>query len=208
MDERKKALAIQYMREIAGDFPVTDKFPMVLPDRDRMEVTLLGTYGAVVKGRGGKFRVDDNTVAKVEKVMKWMYESPKRGLLLCGTLGNGKTTMLRSLVHILGRAASYYEAQTIFNYYKQNQTPLHIPRNTVLLIDDLGAEPPVCNDYGEKNYPLTELLMERYKTNATTVIATNLTMTQIRDTYGERLQDRMFELCAMLRYDAPSYRKL
>lgn len=208
MDDRTKELAMKYMKNASERIPRSEKFPIKLPEsQEQMAALLLGSYGAVVKSRDMDLQVDDATVSKVEKVVKWMYESRKRGLLLCGTLGNGKTTMLRAMKNLLGSKVSYFEAQSIYDYFRQNQCLPDISQDSVLMIDDLGVEPPTYNDFGEVRYPLTELLMKRYKNNLTTIIATNKTFDQIGETYGDRLQDRMREMFAMITYLEPSYRK-
>ena len=208
MDEKAKEKALKYMANLVEKTPPPTKFAISLPEsREMTEGMLLGMYGAQVKYRDMDFILDDATVSKVEKVVRWMYDSRKRGLLLCGTLGNGKTTMLRSLKKLFGFNAVYYEAQSIYNHFKQSQTFPDISQNAVLLIDDLGVEPPTYNDFGEIRYPLAEFLMIRYKHNLPTVIATNCTFEQLGERYGDRLQDRMKEMYAMISYKEPSYRK-
>lgn len=208
MDDKTRELAMRYMQKASERNPRSGKFSKSLPEsQEQMAALLLGSYGAVVASRGMDLMLDDPTVAKVEKVVKWMYESRKRGLLLCGTLGNGKTTMLKALKNLIGANAVYLEAQAVYDYFKQYQNLPEIPQDCVLLIDDLGVEPSSYNVFGEKRYPLTELLMRRYKDNLTTVIATNKTFEQIGETYGDRLQDRMREMFALITYIEPSYRR-
>lgn len=208
MDEQTKELAKRIMKTAAEKNPSTGKFSVQLPESQQQATAmLLGYYGAAVESRGMEFLMDDVTLSKVERVMKWMYESRKRGLLLCGTLGNGKTTMLRAISRMFGMHSLLMEAQSVYDFFRQNQSLPVVAPKTLLLIDDLGAEPSSYNDFGEMRYPLTELLLQRYKTNSPTVIATNLTFDQIGQTYGDRLQDRMREMFAMISYLEPSYRK-
>ena len=101
---------------------------------------------------------------------------------------------------------SYFEAQGIYNHFKQTQEFPYIGQKDILLIDDLGVEPQSYNDFGEIRYPLAELLMLRYKQNRPTIIATNCTFEQIGEIYGDRLQDRMKEMYAVITYKEPSYR--
>lgn len=207
MDDKTKELARLYMNKASETIPHVDKFPVKLCDEHNMTARLLGLYGSMVQSRGVDFQMDDNTVAKVEKVVKWMYESKRHGLLLCGTLGNGKTTMLRTLKYLFGSRAVYMEAQQAYDFFRQNQVLPGVSPKDILLIDDLGVEPSSYNDFGEMRYPLTELLMSRYRMNSTTIIATNFTFEQIGQTYGDRIQDRMREMFAMISYTEPSYRK-
>ena len=207
MDEKTKELAQQYMSATSKMVLSYDTFPVRLTDESNMCARILGWYANIVQSRGGVFNFDDVAVTKVEKVVKWMLESPKRGLLLCGTLGNGKTTMLRALKFLFGSQAVYMEAQSAYDYFKQNQTLPPVSPKEVLLIDDLGVEPSAYNDFGQVRYPLAELLMARYRTNSTTIIATNCTFEQLGERYGDRVQDRMKEMFAMITYIEPSYRK-
>lgn len=207
MDEKTKDMARACMAKMTAKTPPQKRLPIDLPEsRDGVEAFLLGLYGAEVAYRDRVFEMDDATVSKVERVVKWMYDSRKRGLILCGTLGNGKTTMLRSLRKFFGANASYFEAQYVYNYYKLNQTLPYIPDRAVLLIDDLGVEPPSYNNFGETIFPLGELLMQRYNINRPTVIATNCTVEQLGEIYGDRLMDRIREMYAMISYTEPSYR--
>lgn len=206
MDEQTKELARQYMEKVSGSIVRNEKFPFMLPDERTMTAKLLGWYGTMVRSRDVEFLMDDSTVSKVDKVVKWMYESRKRGLLLCGTLGNGKTTMLRAVKYLFGTRAVYVESQAVYEYFKQNRSIPSISPRDILLIDDMGVEPAASNDFGDVRYPLTELLLSRYKSNSTTVIATNLTFDEIGEVYGERIQDRMREMFSLIKYVEPSYR--
>ena len=206
MNENIKEKAVAYMDNIQGDIFVPKRFPVNFGTEENALVRFLGCYGAIVRSRGMEFQMDDSTLSKVEKVVKWIFSSKKRGLLLCGTLGNGKTTMLRTFKTLLGSKAVYYEAQALYDFYKTNQTLPRIAMDEVLLIDDLGAEPSTYNEFGEKRYPLAELLLARYKQNATTVIATNCSLSQIGELYGDRVHDRIKEMFVMIRYVEPSYR--
>lgn len=208
MDDKTRDLALKYMQKASENRPRPDRFPVTLPEsQEQMVALLLGTYGSVVEDRNMDFSMDDATVSKVEKVVRWMYESRKMGLLLCGTLGNGKTTMLRTINRLFGTHAVFIEAQAVYDYYRQNQSLPSVPSNYILLVDDLGVEPATYNDFGVIRYPLAELLMQRYNNNSMTLIATNYTFEQLGETYGDRLQDRMREMYAMITYCEPSYRK-
>lgn len=208
MEDRTRELAMRYMDSESEKMSVSGKMPAALPpDPEKMAMLVLGKYGAIVRSRGMDMQVDDETVTKVDKVVKWMYGSRRRGLLLCGTLGNGKTTMLRALSSLFGLKAAYMEAQAVYDYYRKNQALPQIPRDCIVLLDDLGVEPVTYNDFGELRYPLAEFLMQRYSLNQTVVVATNLNFDEIGNRYGDRLQDRMREMFAVLCYVHPSYRR-
>ena len=208
MDEATKKRALSYMAKLTQETSIPSKFPASLTDsREEASSMLLALYGAEVAQRDMKFRPDEATLSKVERVVKWMYDSKKRGLILCGTLGNGKTTMLRAIKKFFRHNILYFEAQEIFSQVKQTQEYPYIDPKYILLIDDLGVEPQSYNDFGEIRHPLAELLILRYKQNSPTIIATNCTIEQIGERYGDRLQDRIREMYAIIIYKEPSYRR-
>ncbi len=187
--------------------PSPSKFPFTLPDRSVFLRDLLIAYGKVVSNRGGDFLLDDCTLSKAEKVTRWFYDSPKSGLILTGTFGNGKTTMLRALNTLTPTHSTLFVARNLYNYYSTNQKLPSLIDNGILLIDDIGEEPPTVNIFGDERRPIQELLMQRYTTNAFTIFSTNLVPDEILAHYGPRFFDRMKEQYAMICYTEPSYRK-
>lgn len=193
--------------QVRSDIKPVAKIPTVQNcSVDKLQSSLLALYRGVVESRGCVFLRDENSKSKAEKVARWMIESPKRGLLLMGTVGNGKSTMLKAIARYLGPRADSKSADEIFANYKDANSWYGIDDKHVLLIDDLGTEPECFNNYGEKHYPIAELLMKRYSSNAVTVIATNLTKSQILERYGDRVRERIDETFAVLTYREPSYR--
>ena len=190
----------------SGMIRKVERFPSPLPPKERLKERLLGWYSAIVEARGHSVIYDDNTLSKIDKVVKWMSESSRRGLLLCGTMGNGKTTMLVTLKRFFGDDAILYDAQTLYDLFGVKHCVPSLAANKVLIIDDLGTEPDTYNDFGQMRYPLAELLQQRYKDNATTIIATNLTYDRIGEVYGDRVKDRMHEMFAQIVYTEKSYR--
>lgn len=207
MDDRLKERALKNASEIVERDENPRKFNFVLPqDRGSVEEKLLTSYIAEVRRRDRDFLMDNATVSKVERVVKWMYDSRKRGLILSGSYGNGKTTMLLALKKLMGNYALYMETQTLYDLYRDDHN-FHKYDKVVFLLDDLGLEPSSYSDFGEKRYPLTELLMHRYKYNLPTIIATNHSMESLKQTYGDRLFDRLKEMYAVISYTEQSYRK-
>lgn len=196
-----------FMAQKQQEKPAPSKFPFLLPDnRDFVTSRLLGCYGAEVAYRDRDFKMDEYTLLKVEKVVKWIYDSKKRGLFLCGTVGNGKTTMLKAICSLFYRHTSYYEAGDIFNKIKDGRSLEYYSEKNILLIDELGREPESYNNFGEVHFPLTEVLSLRYKLNLPTIIASNYSFEDVGKKYGDRIYDRMKEMYAIITYLEPSYR--
>lgn len=187
------------------------KFNLSASDEDDLRARLTASYMLAVESRGVVFKKDPETEKNLQMVAQWMCESPKRGLLLFGTTGNGKTTMLNALRAILFDC-TYAEAADIWSDARLAREDaeyrmLDYMTSPILIIDDLGAEPEICKVYGENRYPLESVIVRRYKNLLTTVIASNLTLEQIELRYGTRMFDRMMEMYDRIVYRGPSFRR-
>jgi DNA replication protein DnaC len=121
-------------------------------------------------------------------------------LLLQGTTGVGKTFLSNCVAKELldqGFSVIYFTASELFKVFEDqtfkrnvNVEDLHdqIFDCDLLIIDDLGTEFP-------NNFTITKLfqcLNERLLRNKSTVISTNLSLEEMRDTYSERITSRVF----------------
>lgn len=181
------------------------KVPGLKPDDPNLKARLMAIYKLYVENRGGFVEWDEETMSNIDNAISWLNDESKRWLLLYGSVGNGKTTLLKSISKLLGNNV-LYSAQTIYDYFKENENLINIPPQKILFIDDLGAEPEECKIFGEIRHPLSELLLRRYSWNAPTIIATNLPLEDIQKRYGDRLYDRMLEMTFAMLYNSPSYR--
>lgn len=206
IDKRTLEIATRVCEKKTQEAKGNSKFSRSLGEQENFLPALLGNYKYQVEKRGGELKLDEETVSHLESVMRWIFERNERGLILSGTVGNGKTTMLRSLAALLPDAG-YFTSLQIFDQMVKNGDLLFTNQYKVLLIDDLGVEPPVWCNYGENRHPLAELLYMRYERNATTIFATNLGLPELEERYGERVVDRLKEMFVCLEYKAESYRK-
>lgn len=191
-----------YSQSLSFDYK--DRLPMTLGTMEETTARLTALYQLEVESRGIRFIPDAFTSKSIERVTKWLHFSYQRGLLLYGSLGNGKTTMLRAISRLFHGKSFLISAQNLYDYEKDNA--LTRSQRRLLLIDDLGTEPERCLVYGEERHPMTDIILERYQDNLTTIIATNLSLDDIKGRYGARVHDRLLEMYAGIYYDADSYR--
>jgi len=141
-----------------------------------------------------------------------------RNLLLTGTGGLGKTFLLNCIyerVTARGFSAVRVTAFRMFEAMRQQHVGndesfdgfsslIEVP---LLLIDDLGTEPMMRNITIEY---LFTLLNERTAAKRHTVVATNLTPTQLWERYGERVASRLLDrnLCAAVQFKGKDLRGL
>ena len=146
--------------------------------------------------------------------------------MLCGTCGNGKTTLLYALraaidflserkqfEHLRNRANPYDKVQLTFvdakevvEIYKDRAKFNELRSERMLAIDDLGKEPAEVLDFGNVTNPLIDLLEYRYLYQKFTCITTNLDSQQIREKYGTRIADRFNEMLEVIVFQDISYR--
>lgn len=164
--------------------------------------------------------IDDYTKQQVAKVARYLNGGSQRwGLRLMGTVGNGKTTMARSIYHTIRFMGGYrlakqfgclfYKATDIVKMVSSKNTERFngCKRTDVLIIDDLGQEATEVLNYGNANAPIIEIIMERYEAHKLTIVTSNLNNEDMLKKYGERITDRMTQMFATLIYDHASYRK-
>ena len=177
-----------------------------------MEEVLTITYQRFVESRNRQFE-GDLSALNIQKVSKWLCEGNRNGLLLYGTIGSGKTTLMETIIKALTILApeirKYRQsAIDITNEAKRDTDKFNdIKKCEMLFIDDLGEEPLIVKNFGNEISPIVELLYYRYDKQLFTIITTNLLDDQIAPTYGERIKDRFNEMFDRVYFDIKSFRK-
>lgn len=198
----------------------TDAFKLPMSAADA-EVYIRGAFEAQVESRGGVVQYDEMTVRNLRLVAETLTSGGhKFGVLLAGTCGNGKTTMMRavqSVVQLLNNTYYNRMGQRVGNYLVEAKEIAQIPDKTgvlkfyqttpLLCLDDLGREPTEVMKFGNVTSPITELLEYRYNQRLTTLVTTNLEPSEVRQKYGDRIADRFNEMFAVISYTGASYRR-
>lgn len=139
-----------------------------------------------------------------------VVQGAKKGILLLGCTGNGKTTRIKAVADFFhcGYGLAYEMVadissvqfrgtiRDICNYPTFGNTSN--PRKYDMAIDDVGTESPIVAKYGTPHDYMEEILRERHlalESGALTHIATNLDMAGLRNRYGERIYSRLQEMC-------------
>jgi DNA replication protein DnaC len=168
-------------------------------------------YRAEVEARHRDLIFDKQTEGVLNDVAEWLTDgNGKFGLMLCGNVGNGKTTMLNAIaraIRFMGDGLRIEDATTIAQVIKDPVEFGTIRAVKHLGIDDMGVEPLEVLDYGNVIYPMVELMNYRYARQLLTIVSTNLTPKQIREKYGDRIADRFNEMMHRVVFTNESYRR-
>lgn len=135
-------------------------------------------------------------------------DTQTRDLLLMGKSGLGKTFLLQCIARQVaqrGYLPTYTSAYRLFETarraYMENDSGILAPLMDarLLLVDDLGTEPLMNNITVTQ---LFNLLNERQLNARHTVISTNLSITELRDRYTERVVSRFLDstVCMRLKF--------
>lgn len=139
---------------------------------------------------------------------------PKKGILLTGKTGVGKTYSIEFLVGLLSYSGvnlmtANQIVQQYIRFHRDAQTrhPLDYRMSYDLIVDDLGSEMSKIQIYGTELQPLTDLITERYANpNLKTHITTNLSMDGIASRYGDRVWSRLWQMCNVIELTGKDYR--
>lgn len=143
------------------------------------------------------------------------------GLFMPGTVGNGKTTMMRAIkdlfVYLIDKEKiTYCEGDKYPTFLtarelaeiSRDKNSFRIVKNTkYLFIDDLGAEPVEISNYGNFVYPYIDVLEYRYDRLLPTFISSNFNASDLCNKYeSERVKDRMKEMFQIISFKEESFR--
>lgn len=167
--------------------------------------------------RDPRFETDLKGLA--HKVPKQEF-SLNKGILICGNVGTGKSSMLEAL-RLLGD--TYYKEfeKTSLLFWKHNCKQIvssymdkydaegknlkkYYKGSIPLYFDDLGTEEIAFN--GGYNV-MADILEARYEAKSKTFITSNLGLRQIEERYGLRVRDRIDEMFNIIPISGESFRK-
>ena len=141
---------------------------------------------------------------------------PRKGLMLCGPIGCGKTSLMKLMQLLLPIEHRFqvkacrdisFEFQKdgfdVIHRYSERSFTITPGRKTPkpICLDDLGAEQSLKH-FGSECNVIAEILLSRYdlfiSDNLITHITTNLDVDQIEELYGQRVRSRLREMVNMV----------
>ena len=198
---------------------MTERFRLPMTKEQAYQLLLAAVRGEV-EYRARRFDLNDAVKSYADTIAEWLTgDSSKFGLLLCGNVGNGKSTFVKAFQQLLNQL-------NLGSEYNRNDWKIRIVdarsaaylckpdykeweelgRLPMLAIDDLGTEPLEIQDYGNIMSPMVDLLTRRYDKQLFTIVTTNLMPKEIRPKYGVRISDRFNEMMVKIQFENDTYR--
>jgi len=200
-----------------------NRFYLPIKENDLINA-LTRAYNTEVVSRGNK--IETMPWNAIEKVAQWLSSKEGRvGLLLYGTVGTGKTTMLNAICRVINtcarpdyneitldddrtKAVKIIRAKDVIEAWQNDRDRYkQMCRVELLGIDEFGVEAIDVKTFGNANEPIIDLLSTRYDKQRCTMISSNLDMEAIGNRYGDRLQDRFVEMFKTIAFTGKSFRK-
>lgn len=183
---------------------------------DNMYPTANRMFSSMAEAICGKPYDTTETADIINRLVHWVYNTSvdgidcNKGFLLRGETGRGKTLLMYALKEFLQYEAHWYTVggkryrleleivsarKIAFDYAQQSEESIinkYSYRVPCLCIDDLGSEPLLTSNYGNKCSVVSEILANREQGRLLTFATTNLP--SLGDCYDDRIISRMHTL--------------
>ena len=198
-----------FQQMFAKQLTTVQRFKLDISENEAIKI-LTAAYKAQVENRHCHFLEDDDIIRAIEFTASWLaMEDKKPGLYFTGLCGTGKTTMIKAIKMVV----DWYYSNTRFkptmtiikatdlvsmalnNYYEFKS----LAKRTLLAA--------VISNYANVMKPCVEILSERYDSQLTTFISSNLAPENIKEYYDERLSDRFREMMEIIPFESKTFRK-
>lgn len=204
---------------------ITKRDSKVLPMTKEQAYDFLRTFFRMeVESKWATYKETDSIRKSLMSVAGFLTgETHKRGLFLCGKVGNGKTTLLTCILKLYSYLTAegyieYNETSKGFEMVSAQELSLSViddkgmyekyKKCDKLIIDDVGEDATEIPVYGVNRNPVKDVIMYRYEHNRMlTIISSNLNAGLIKEKYhDERLSDRIREMYEIVAFKDNSFR--
>lgn len=176
------------------------------------------------KRHGITFEVDDNNREILRALCAYFSLNEgelelSKGVCLMGSVGTGKTVLMKickqfaALLQNKTHGFFFDSCRDVFNEVSFNGdiSILNKYRNHPRCFDDLGQEPRIFKHFGNDVSVMELIISKRYdlhiQSHRITHFTTNLNFKELGEVYGERIEDRMKEMCNVIVLDGQSRRR-
>jgi energy-coupling factor transporter ATP-binding protein EcfA2 len=180
---------------------------------------------------GNKFRLNEDDKPTVYLLLCWFLQDDiaapqleldlEKGIILSGPVGCGKTTLMSLMRYVTADKNKFImkscrdisfefieDGFSVIHKYSRGALYQYLPKN--YCFDDLGVESSL-KYYGNECNVMAEVLLTRYdlfvSQNLITHVTTNLSASEIEESYGNRIRSRMREMFNLIAFNNNSIDK-
>lgn len=139
-------------------------------------------------------------------VINWLSNNQKKGLLIMGSVGRGKTLIARFVIPLILnrclRKTVSFNSMVKLRTIKDIQEAMN---SKIIVLDDLGVE-NIVSEYGNKIDAFSMIIDEAEKENKLLIITTNLNKNLLLEKYKDRAYDRLMSMCEVVIFRGDSLR--
>jgi DNA replication protein DnaC len=193
------------------------------PQPDRMYFDMsardyLNLFKKIGRELTGDYKIDKINSHALDQYFLWLRGSDqfegnvKKGIVLIGNYGTGKTTFARIMARVYSSMANknfhFLSTIELTGIIKSGNKDLDFYSTRPLVLDEIGREVDKVVDYGTTRKPVEELLTMRYNKDIILTFGTsNFDYKDLCDRYGNYLGDRFKEMFNFIIMDGESRRK-
>lgn len=151
------------------------------------------------------YNVDEENINQLKQVLE-IVEEQKKGIVLCGKTGSGKTFIFQVLNKVFApafhpsRIAIKVSDDLVSNYEKFGDEAITIKSKNVC-IDEIGRE-KIGKYYGSECDVIQKIIQKRYNDykykGYITYFTSNYSKSALRERYGEHTFSRLNEMCIFI----------
>lgn len=170
-----------------------------------------------------KFELDQVLKEKIARIFDWIVGHnidfrENKGLFLFGSVGTGKSSILKAVMRMIDNLYSdnetgtvytkYVTADEIARLYSENSDSSDIKLRSIrtyqlVFIDDIGYEAFKVFDH----YPICEIIRDRYDNKRITCFTSNMNQAELKQRYGDSIEDKLAEMCTFIEFKGKSKRE-
>ena len=139
-----------------------------------------------------------------DEVADWLSDNGRKGLLVSGGMGLGKTRICMDVIPDILRYVGV-EPYCVSAYTMSFGAYREMTKFKSVVIDDVGTE-DVASFYGERHDLFKEIVDQAERNGILLIVTTNLGGKALNERYGTRTISRLFELVKPVRFAGESFR--